>query len=90
MHRIRILGGIVAGVFLYATLAAAASQVPTMSIEELKQRLGDNSLLIVDVRSPKDWDNSKVKITKAKRMAPRDTDWILAEPKSRPIVLYCA
>jgi predicted sulfurtransferase len=65
--------------------------VPRMSTEELKNRLADPSLIIIDARQPKDWDGSTRKIKGAVREFPSDlTRWKPRYPKDKTIVLYCA
>ena len=45
--------------------AHATDQAELMSIQELKAKLKDNNLLIVDVRPKSQWDKSEYKIPKA-------------------------
>jgi rhodanese-related sulfurtransferase len=61
-----------------------------MTKEQLKTRLGDADLTIVDVRIPKDYDNSSQKIKGAVRENPMDVNFWSPYPKDREIVLYCA
>lgn len=59
--------------------------------DELKAKLGSPSLLLLDVRSPVDWDSSSEKIVGAKRMEPDKVDvWVEAVPKDKETILYCA
>lgn len=59
--------------------------------EELKQRLGNPEIIIVDVRSGSDWKSSDRKITGAVREEPNDVEgWEKRYSKDRPIILYCA
>jgi predicted sulfurtransferase len=65
--------------------------VPRMPIEELKNRLDDPSLIILDARQNKDWDKSTVKIKGAVRELPADLiRWQPKYPKDKTIVIYCA
>lgn len=65
--------------------------IPRMSVEELKNKLDDPSLIIIDARQPKDWDKSTVKIKGAVREFPGDLiRWKPKYPKDKTIVLYCA
>ncbi|MBU1058523.1 MAG: hypothetical protein KJ804_09440 [Proteobacteria bacterium] len=78
--------------FLVASaLPALAGDVPTMSIEELKSRLDSPDLIILDVRSGRDWSASEFKIQGAIR-APGEqlAVWSKHYPKDNPLVLYCA
>ena len=59
--------------------------------EDLKQRLGNPEIVIVDVRSGSDWKNSQRKIPGAVREEPNDVDgWEKRYSKDRPLILYCA
>lgn len=65
--------------------------VPRMSVDELKSRLNDPSLIIIDVRAPGDWKASSTKIKGAFREV-LDTieEWAPKYDKDKTIVLYCA
>jgi len=67
-----------------------SGDVPRMTMEQLKARLGNADLTIVDVRIPKDYDNSPRKIKGAVRENPMDVNFWSPYPKDREIVLYCA
>jgi rhodanese-related sulfurtransferase len=59
--------------------------------EELKQRLGNPEIVIVDVRSGRDWTGSERKIAGAVREEPNDVGgWEKRYPKNKPMILYCA
>ena len=74
-----------------ATTVAGAEEVPRMAKEELKGMLDSPDVVIVDVRTGKDWDASEFKVKSAKRMDPSDFDsWKGELPKDKTIVLYCA
>jgi hypothetical protein len=63
---------------------------PRMSVEELKSRLGDPSLAVIDVRQPGDWEKSSIKITGAVREDPGNVSaWASGYPKDKTIILYC-
>ena len=69
----------------------AGSDVPRMTIDELKARLDDPDLIILDVRQDNDWAASDSKIRYAIYADPNAYDeWGAAYPKHQPIVLYCA
>lgn len=89
------MGGAVIIVCLIAgwmgTPAWAADDVATMSVDELKSRLGSDGLIILDVRTDRDWRSSEFKIQGARRAAPREYgQWIADLPKDKTVVLYCA
>jgi rhodanese-related sulfurtransferase len=59
--------------------------------EELKQRLGNPELVIVDVRSGSDWRGSERKIPGAVREESNDVGgWEKRYVKDKPMILYCA
>lgn len=65
--------------------------VPRMSIDELKSRLADPSLALIDVRAAKDWSGSSLKIKGAVREDPEKVSaWAAKYPKDKTLVLYCA
>jgi len=71
--------------------AACAGAVPTMTTEELKAKLGSPGIVIIDVRSGKDWTASELKIKNAVREDPKNADaWLNKYAKDTTIVLYCA
>ena len=62
-----------------------------ISKEELKDRLNDPSLIILDVRLPKDWKKSGKKIKGAIQKDPfKFAKWFSQYPKTKTIVLYWA
>jgi rhodanese-related sulfurtransferase len=75
--------------FLSATPIFAAS-VPTMDKDELKSLLGSDNLVILDVRTGRDWSSSEFKIENSVRMADSDLSIIEKYPKESTLVLYCA
>ncbi len=71
--------------------AAFAEDVSRLSKEELKSMMGDPKVVIIDVRTGRDWDGSKLKIMGAVREVPRDaTSWAGEYVKRKTYVLYCA
>jgi hypothetical protein len=71
--------------------AESGKEVPRVEKDTLKGWLGDANVLIVDVRSAKDWQGSDKKIKGAVRQDPDQTKtWATALPKDKKIVLYCA
>jgi len=84
-----ILG--VIAVFIACTNVQSAIDAPRISKEELKAKLGSPDLVLIDVRTRKDWDMSNDKITGAIRMNPEAfDDWAGTLAKEKEIVLYCA
>ncbi len=77
-------------IFLTVSLAGAAV-VPRMTTDELKSRLGDEGLTVLDVRASGDWAGSNVKIIGAERIDQRALgQWVESHAKGQTIVLYCA
>jgi rhodanese-related sulfurtransferase len=71
--------------------AATAAEVPRITKEELRARLGDPNLAILDVRRANDWSTSDAKILGAVRADPGDVAaWADTVPKEKTLVLYCA
>jgi rhodanese-related sulfurtransferase len=62
-----------------------------MTIQELKQQMGSPNLVIIDVRSSHDWEDSTTKIKGSVREeASKMGTWINKYSPSKTIVLYCA
>jgi rhodanese-related sulfurtransferase len=84
-----VLGVLV--VFMACTNTQSAQDVPRISKEELKAKLGSPDLVLLDVRSRNDWDKSSEKILGAIRMDPETVDaWADTLQKDKETVLYCA
>ena len=76
---------------LLAAAGAQAAQVPRISPSELKARMGQPDLVILDVRSRRDWRASDAKIKGALRQEPFAADkWAAGLDRSKTYVLYCA
>ena len=73
------------------TMFGKSGDAPRMTKDELKARLGNPDLLIIDVRYGKDWTDSDSKIKGAIREDPKAFDsWASKYPKDRTLVFYCA
>ena len=71
--------------------AAASTDAPRMSKEELRNRLGDKDIVVIDVRTGYDWDKSNSRIRGAVREDPQDVaTWAKKYTRAKTIVLYCA
>ncbi|MCI5133986.1 MAG: rhodanese-like domain-containing protein [Candidatus Electrothrix sp. AW2] len=72
-------------------LAATATDVQTITKEELRAKLDSHEFTILDVRSDSHWSSSENKIPGAIRL-PSDklNIWAQNFHKNTPIVLYCA
>ena len=83
---IYFLAGLLAGL----TAVASASDVPKITPEELRVRLGNPDLIIIDVRIARDWKSSALKIKGAVWEDFLDVDtWAQKYPKDKTMVLYC-
>lgn len=70
---------------------AAAKEVPRISKEEVKAKLGAADVVILDVRAGKDWKKSESMIKNAVREDPREIEqWAKKYPKDKMLILYCA
>jgi hypothetical protein len=76
---------------VYIATAMAMGEVPRMTKEELKGQLSNPDVVIIDVRSGKDWKASEIKIKGAVREDPTESEsWIDKYPKDKTLILYCA
>lgn len=82
-----ILSFILSIVFAASPLLA---KVPTMEKEELKSMLGQENLVVVDVRSGRDWSTSEFQIQGAIRATANDLSPVENLPKENTFVFYCA
>jgi len=74
-----------------AASALAAENVPLMTMDQLKDRLNDANVVVLDVRTGKDWSSSEFKIQGADRAAPDEFDtWSSGYSPDQTLVLYCA
>lgn len=70
---------------------AATSEVPRMTKEELKGKLGSPDLVVLDVRRGEEWRAADKKILGAVRETPDSIDELVKKyPKEKTLVLYCA
>jgi len=73
------------------TMFEKSVDAPRMTKDELKAKLGNPDLLIIDVRYGKDWTDSDLKIKGAIREDPKAFDsWASKYPKDKTLVFYCA
>lgn len=74
--------------FLATPLFAGSVQI--MDKDGLKAKLGSDNLVILDVRTGRDWSTSEFKIQDAIRIEGKDLSVTEKYQKSDTIVLYCA
>ena len=91
---VRLLTGVIGVVTLcMLTQLAIAAEVPRMTKEGLKAKIGNSNhnIVIVDVRAGKDWKGSEFKVKGAVRENPaKFSSWAEKYPKDKTLVLYCA
>lgn len=81
----------IAALLLATVLAAGAASVPRMTTDELKSRLGEADLVVLDVRGSWDWDKAAEKIAGSVRVNPAAVEqWASSYPREKTLVLYCA
>jgi predicted sulfurtransferase len=85
---ILVLGLAIVGML---TQIVVAEEVPRMTKEKLKTMLDDPDVVILDVRTSRDWKGSEKKIKGAIRENPkRFESWARKYSKEKTLVLYCA
>ena len=73
------------------TTIQRTQDIPRISKDQLKAKLGSPDMVLIDVRTENDWKMSDEKITGAARMNPETVDvWAATLPKDKEIILYCA
>jgi len=78
-------------VFIACENLQGTNDVPRISKEELKAKLGSSDMVLLDVRAKADWEKSDEKIAGAVRMDPETVEaWAGTLPKDKEIILYCA
>jgi rhodanese-related sulfurtransferase len=92
IRRVLIFIALIATVlFAVSAFAAGAESVPRMSTDELKSRLGEPGLVVLDSRSGRDWDSSAAKILGAVRGDPANVEhWAGNYDRGKTLVVYCA
>ena len=82
---------IISIIFLFGFSLFAAGDIPRIRVDQLKEMLGNPEVVIIDVRSDRDWEQSDAKIKGALREKPQAVDsWAGKYPPDKTIVLYCA
>ncbi len=86
-----VISAILFMLVVFAFGSARADDAQAMTKEQLLPMLGKSDVIIIDVRSKYDWDESKVKIKGAVREdGLKFGSWMKKYPKDKTIVLYCA
>ena len=91
-HKLRMtLGLAVMFLFAFTMPTYGADDVPRITTEQLKDILGSPDLVLLDVRTEKDWGKSDRKIVGAVRVDPDDaSSWAGNYSQDQKIILYCA
>ena len=70
---------------------SAKSDIERISAQRTSEMLGQPDVIVVDVRSGRDWEKSKSKIKGARREdLSKIADWMDAYPKDKTLIFYCA
>lgn len=77
-------------VILFAATPLIGASVPTMNKDELKALIGSETLVILDVRTGRDWSTSEFKIKDAVRSEGGVVAAAGNYTKDHTFVLYCA
>ena len=91
-HKLRMTLGLAFLLFFAFNMPAyGAEDVSRISAEQLKDVLGSPDLVLLDVRTEKDWEKSDKKIIGAVRVDPNSVNsWAGDYTKDKKIILYCA
>ena len=82
--------GFVGETTAHSQTALSPSSVQKITVDGLKAQLGNPDLVILDVRTTHDWDESKTKIKGAIRADfGNPSAWVDKYPKDKTIVFYC-
>ncbi len=77
--------------FCVAAQSAIAADIPRMTKEELKSKIDDPDIVVVDVRVGRDWKGTEFKIKGAVRGDKENiSSWAEKYPKNKTFVFYCA
>jgi len=69
---------------------AAPPEADKITKEELLPLLGKADIAIIDLRLPREWDSSDIKLKSAVREDPmKPGQWLDKYPKDKMLILYC-
>ena len=78
-------------VLLTPVATVFGKEIPLMTKEELKPIMNNADVVIMDVRSGRDWSSSEFKIQGAIRVDKQNMSEVAGSyPKDKKLVLYCA
>ena len=76
---------------LLVPVFTVAAGVNTIDKDGLKELIGSENLVVLDVRTGSDWSESDFKIKGAIRVEPGDIEsWAGGYPREKTYVLYCS
>lgn len=91
MKRLWILAVSLLVVSAFALTAGAKTEVKIMTQDQLKDRLEDANVVVLDVRTGSDWRASESKIKGAVRVEKADVAGLADKyEKDKTLVFYCA
>ena len=77
--------------FAFTMPAYGEDDIPRISVVQLNDILDSPDLVLLDVRTERDWGNNDRKVVGAVRVDPKDINsWAGDYSKDQKIVLYCA
>ena len=86
-----LIVALTAGILLCrATASGASIEVPRISIDRAREMLVDPDVVIIDVRTAKQWWRSPSKIENAVREGPGSPErWAGKYPRNKILIFYC-
>jgi rhodanese-related sulfurtransferase len=85
------MANLVVIVAIICIAAPAPAQDKRITKEEIKPLIGSPELVVIDVRSPVEWEKAELKVKGAFREDPETaTTWMGKYPKDKTLVLYCS
>ena len=84
-----LLGSLIFVLVASSSLTVSASGISIISTNQLNLMLRNSEIAVIDVRSSKDWQSSKVKIKGAVRGSPKNFEsWSNDFSKDKVLILY--
>ena len=78
-------------VVIFTASFAGAEAITVVTKDQLKAEITAPDVIVIDVRSPHDWNSAQWKIQGARRESPAEVgQWMAKYPRDKEIVLYCA
>jgi rhodanese-related sulfurtransferase len=86
-----LIANLVLVVAIICLAASAPAEDKRITKEEVKPMIGSPDLIIIDVRSPVEWEKAELKVKGALREDPETaTTWMGKYPRDKTLVLYCS